>query len=291
MRKLLRKTQSLEGEKVAASNSGKTQTAYELVGYTPLFEDKIKMEGGAYKKISFNPFESCNLFSLGERISESFTISDAELATHVGVTGALQVTGTPGSQIGMSLAWPTTRFLFNVGMQDLDSAPPEAAYLLRYGYRRKSISDPLFNPSNAEDADRLKEEHARIMYIYANKNIATGTVDIIMRPEIDIALPTYFPERNEYYYIDSISHNYSVGGTCTTQVGLVFGRTAYHTYHDMLDYILYAKANQSPPVILYSGKEPTVTSEPSPAVPSQENVTSLGGFTVTGGELFIPSPP
>jgi len=60
----------------------------------------------------------------------------------------------------------------------------------------------------------------------------SGSVTIPLRPEIRPGYPFYFPSLDCYYYCNSFSHSYSVGGECTTALQLVGRRAKFYAPGD-----------------------------------------------------------
>jgi len=84
----------------------------------------------------------------------------------------------------------------------------------QYGNRQKTLSINWLND-------------ARACQLYAvgwlDRNNAMrvgGSITIPGRPELRLGYPIYVPSRDAYYYVDSISHNLSVGSTFTTTVNV-----------------------------------------------------------------------
>lgn len=60
-----------------------------------------------------------------------------------------------------------------------------------------------------------------------NSNKYTGSVTIVGRPEIRLGYPVYIESRDLFGYVDNISHNFTFGGTYTTQIELTAIRKRY----------------------------------------------------------------
>ena len=212
------------------------------------------------------PYQWVNIISREEITSSSFTLSDAELATVVGVTGQFPY-GTTDATLpgGLATIYPsnnpehrdaTMKKLGNLrdytstsnteehqlaqeaqlddeanAINEIYSSPEEQMFL-RFGNRRRDLQNPLLNTT------RNLLKIAEMMYKLANKDVLSASVTILFRPELELCRPVFVPQRKEVYYIDSISHNYSVGGLCITTVGLTFGRTDTEEYTDLINNLI-----------------------------------------------------
>lgn len=57
-----------------------------------------------------------------------------------------------------------------------------------------------------------------------NKRRFSGSMTIMGRPELRVGFPIYVPHRDTFYYVTSVSHSLSFGGTFTTTLGLEAAR-------------------------------------------------------------------
>jgi hypothetical protein len=60
-----------------------------------------------------------------------------------------------------------------------------------------------------------------------NANRYSGTVTILGRPEVRLGYPIYIESRDIFGYVDNISHNFTFGGTFTTQIEISAIRKRY----------------------------------------------------------------
>ncbi len=72
----------------------------------------------------------------------------------------------------------------------------------------------------------LAQERANLI----NGALYRGSISMILRPELEVAKPCYIPMRDELFYIDSFSHNISVGSVATTTVNIMYGRSKKETF-------------------------------------------------------------
>jgi hypothetical protein len=119
--------------------------------------------------------------------------------------------------------------------------------LARFGYRRELKDVPIFNynvplnpdPDNVCAAKvTLGDVMAIAMLQYSNAELYTTTTNIIFRPELDICRPVFFVEDNTVFYVNSITHNITIGGEATTTINCSFGRKDYETPTDLQSFIL-----------------------------------------------------
>jgi hypothetical protein len=59
---------------------------------------------------------------------------------------------------------------------------------------------------------------------YMNGELYTKQATMVFRPELELASPAFFPDDKTVFYVQSISHNISVGGDATTNINSNFGR-------------------------------------------------------------------
>lgn len=121
-------------------------------------------------------------------------------------------------------------------------------HLNRFGYRRAEENNPMFNynPSFDQGENKNKETGglsfanlaAAVTLMYRNAELYTRESSIVFRPELELAAPVYFAEDNTVFYINSITHNISIGGSATTTINSSFGRKAEELPNDMYSFIL-----------------------------------------------------
>jgi hypothetical protein len=71
--------------------------------------------------------------------------------------------------------------------------------------------------------------------MFINSKAYSGSATLILRPEMVPAKPVYIPDREEIFYIDSVTHTISVGGNATTELSLIVGRKVYEAADFMDD--------------------------------------------------------
>lgn len=139
-----------------------------------------------------------------EIIDDSVTDSEAEVYTHIVASGNVFAGD------------------IDVGIADEITAPRTGVYdfhlLRRYGWRKYE-----FSAEWAGDAKRLN------YYLYdmldrANAKRSYGNVTIPMRPELRMGFPVWIPKYDSFFYVNGISHNFSVGGQATTVLTLTAKR-------------------------------------------------------------------
>lgn len=81
-----------------------------------------------------------------------------------------------------------------------------------------------------------------------NANRYSGSVTIIGRPELRLGYPVYIESRELFGYVENISHNFSFGGSFTTQVEI----SAIRRKHKFKNRVLRPAAKVSPDPVLQS---------------------------------------
>lgn len=140
-------------------------------------------------------------------IDDQFNDSEAEVITHV---------TSSGNAFGGVTDW---------GLNDEITTPRTGVYdfhlLRRYGWRRADLQlEWAGNPRKLffhllDWMDRL------------NAKRQNGTITIPMRPELRMGFPVWVPKYDSFFYVQGISHAYSVGGQATTTVTLTAKRSKF----------------------------------------------------------------
>lgn len=142
-----------------------------------------------------------------EIIDDSITDSEAEVFTHV---------TSSGNAFGGVTDW---------GLNDEITTPRTGVVdwhlLKRYGWRRMDVQlEWAGNPKKLfyHLLDHIDKVNAKRVH---------GSVTIPMRPELRMGFPVWFPRYDSFFYVNSISHNYSPGGQATTQLNLIARRQKF----------------------------------------------------------------
>jgi len=91
----------------------------------------------------------------------------------------------------------------------------------KYGWREADFSTTFFT-------DPKSIYYACINRLYLeNKEVQSGSVSIPLRPEMKLGFPVYIEPFDCFYYVNSISHSFSFGGECTTDLGLIAKRAKF----------------------------------------------------------------
>lgn len=142
-----------------------------------------------------------------EIIDDSVTDSEAEVFTHI--TSA-------GNAFGGATDW---------GLNDEITTPRTGVYdfhlLRRYGWRRFDY------PCEWAGNPKKLFYHLMDMLDRLNAKRQNGTVQIPMRPELRLGFPIWFPKYDSFFYVQGISHAYSVGGQATTTLTLIAKRSKF----------------------------------------------------------------
>jgi len=140
-------------------------------------------------------------------IDDSMNDSEAEVVTHV---------TSSGNAFGGVTDW---------GLNDEITTPRTGVYdyhlLKRYGWRHSELQvEWAGNPKKL--FYHLLDWMDRI-----NSKRQNGSVTIPIRPEIRMGFPIWFPKYDSFFYINAISHQYSVGGQATTTLTLTAKRSKF----------------------------------------------------------------
>lgn len=152
-------------------------------------------------------------------ISQDFTESDESIITSVLVVGQQDL--IEGDQYPLNLV----NFYEDKGL------------ILKYGRRMITLSHPFVRTS--EDCYYYAQSY--LYRVLAERR--TGTVTIVGRPEIRMAMPVYLPFRNMIYYVNSVTHNFAFGESFTTTLGLTYGRKPWEILPELLTYTAQSVAD------------------------------------------------
>jgi hypothetical protein len=143
-----------------------------------------------------------------EIIDDSITETEAEVYTHV---------------ISQGIAFGGVGF--DAGLTDEVTAPRTGVFdfhlLRRYGFRRTDY------PTEWAYDPRKLFFHLMDYLDRINARRNNGTITIPMRPELRIGFPVWVPYYDAFFYIQGLSHQFSVGGQATTTLTLIAKRSKY----------------------------------------------------------------
>ena len=91
----------------------------------------------------------------------------------------------------------------------------------KYGWRESDFQTTFLN-----DPKSIYYACINRMYL-ENKELQSGSVSIPLRPEMRMGYPVYIEPFDCFYYVNSISHSFSFGGECTTDLGLIAKRSKF----------------------------------------------------------------
>jgi hypothetical protein len=142
-----------------------------------------------------------------EIIDDNVTDSEAEVVTHV---------QSSGNAFGGVTDW---------GLNDEITTPRTGVMdwhlLKRYGWR------PLTMQLEWAGNPRKLFFHLLDYMDRVNSKRQFGSVTIPMRPELRMGFPIWFPKHDSFFYVQGISHNFSVGGQATTTLTLTAKRSKF----------------------------------------------------------------
>jgi hypothetical protein len=90
---------------------------------------------------------------------------------------------------------------------------------------------------NPKDVQALLDAYANALLRFLNSKAYSGSVSLVLRPEMVPAKPVYIPDRDELFYIDSVTHSITVGGNATTDLTLTLGRKTNEVV-EIMDYLM-----------------------------------------------------
>ncbi len=143
-----------------------------------------------------------------EIISDSISDSEAEVYTHITASGNAFSGGSTDYGLNTDITTP------RAGVYDYH-------LLRRYGWRRLDYQAAwASNP-------RQLFFHLIDYLDRVNSKRQNGSITIPMRPELRMGFPIWIPSYDSFFYIQGISHNYSVGGQATTTLNLTAKRSKF----------------------------------------------------------------
>jgi hypothetical protein len=135
----------------------------------------------------------------------------------------------------------------NSTLLGLIGASTDFKYMKRFGYRRKSIKNPLLNVGTLTIPGKNGKQYQFVDFVahsllkYMNAELYSVQLNMVFRPELKVALPMYIPFDNDVFYVQSISHSVTINGEATTSVNGNFGRKARELPSDMLSFMIMSE--------------------------------------------------
>lgn len=140
-------------------------------------------------------------------IDDSISESEAEVYTHIVASG--------NAFGGVN----------DYGLNDEITTPRTGAFdyhlLKRYGWRKYDY------PCEWAGDPRKLFFHILDFLDRLNAKRKNGTVTIPLRPEIKMGFPVWIPKYDSFFYVNGVSHSYSVGGQATTTLTLIAKRSKF----------------------------------------------------------------
>lgn len=126
----------------------------------------------------------------------------------------------------------TGRYTQNIEIGLSDLVQTKATYVdyrlvQKYGWRPGSFSSEFIG-SKENGGPKALFYHLVDVLDRQNSRINSGTLTIPFRPELRLGYPVYVEGRDTYYYVESISHNFSYGSSCTTSLTLMARRQKFY---------------------------------------------------------------
>jgi len=173
-----------------------------------------------------NIFPGTQVIGPHERVTSSKSLNMEEMVTFLRLQGSPVVSSDD----------PTLQVFLMGSYTDMH-------LMRRFGYRRESVSNTLFNENpdvacSDGTTRKFMNMAAEAVLKYANAGLYTMEENIIFRPELEVALPLYIQDSREVFYVDSINHSGTIGGDATTTISASFGRKEKDPAPDLFNYII-----------------------------------------------------
>lgn len=134
--------------------------------------------------------------------------------------------------------------LFNVNFSlapytkdDLQIALATGGLISSLGFQHSANDIVISNLQKAISSITFGDLMAVALIRWMNAELYTKEATIIFRPELEIASPIYFTADDSVFYVNSITHSISIGGSATTTVNASFGRKRYETPVDLYSFL------------------------------------------------------
>lgn len=154
--------------------------------------------------------------------------------------------------------------------------------LKRYGWRRIDVQlEWAGNPKKLfyHLLDHIDKVNARRIH---------GSVTIPLRPELRMGFPVWFPKYDSFFYVSSISHNYSPGGQATTQLQLIARRQKFVAPKNIG--IIKTEKSRTTTYTDPNSKQKFTQTRDTYAISFPSDVGSTSGLTSTGQDAQYGGP-
>lgn len=116
----------------------------------------------------------------------------------------------------------------------------------RFGYRRKSIDNPLFNynvtlSTTGGKTIKFMDAVAYSLLKYMNSELYSTQMNMVFRPELKIGAPIYQPYSKDIFYCQSMTHSVSVNGDASTMASGNFGRKEKEPPPNLFDFLVMSE--------------------------------------------------
>lgn len=173
-------------------------------------------------------FLGVNIITPHETLSYNKLFDIQNLATFIRIGGAPPELGPINEEIATAV--------------DTLGSYTDQLLIEKYGFRYLEIMDETFNfnptVKGQKGTYKFFDLAAREFLKYKNGELYTCTANIVFRPELELANPIYFTNSKEIFYIQSITHNITIGGAATTTVNCNFGRSENEIPPMLWDFII-----------------------------------------------------
>jgi hypothetical protein len=209
----------------------------------------------AFGNIRVHPMRLSNKFFEYESLSVNDKFSEKKAFPNVYIIGPQETTMTNTLfniqnvityiRVGGLLAEFGTTTPENSIETDMLGVAVDTAYMAKYGFRLCETDLQCINYNfiiNKEGKTyKLLDLAARELLKYKNGELYTRNDSIIFRPELELANPIYFVDTQDVFYLQSITHNITIGQSATTTINCNFGRKVHELPPMLWDFVV---ANQ-----------------------------------------------
>jgi hypothetical protein len=193
-------------------------------------------------------FPGVQLLGSEESFTKNNRINSEELITFLRVSGTNPfLSGTAGELV------------------DLIGSAIDLEKMAKFGYRRRSVKNPLFNfnvqlPGKSGRKASFMDLVAKSLMQYNNAELHTTQQSIPFRPELQLARPIFNPYDRNVYYCQSMSHTVNINADATTSINGNYGRKEKEMPPDLYSFILLSEKifelnGQIPPLSQFSTQE------------------------------------
>lgn len=127
----------------------------------------------------------------------------------------------------------TGAFMLGLELSADELVKPKATYtdyrlVQKYGWRPGNFSSAFFGAGLKGESPQNLFYHLVDELDRQNVRMEAGSVTIPIRPELRLGYPIYHEQKDAYFYVDNISHQFSYSGQCTSTLTLIAKRERFY---------------------------------------------------------------